>query len=79
MIIASSLPPSWDTFTEPYVGRHVGVVKQDPKKLTSSQEFIRILKEEYTKRKDRNNTQQTYYTNARHNNNSNHKALANRI
>jgi len=30
-IIASSLPPSWDVFTEPYVGRRVGVIEVDPK------------------------------------------------
>jgi hypothetical protein len=48
-IIASSLPSSWDVFTEPYVGRRVGVAENDPKKLTSSQEFIGILKEEYMK------------------------------
>ena len=45
-IIASSLPQSWDAFTEPYVGRRKGTVETDPKKLTSSQEFIGIIKEE---------------------------------
>jgi hypothetical protein len=35
-IIASSLPQSWDAFTEPYVGRRIGTVEIDPKKLTSS-------------------------------------------
>ena len=75
-IIASSLPPSWDIFTEPYVGRQVSVAEHDPKKLTSSQEFIRILKEEYVKRKERNGSaQQTYYTNTnRNNNNSNNRS-----
>jgi len=64
-IIASSLPQSWDAFTEPYVGRRVGVAEQDPKKLASSQEFIGILKEEFMKRKERNgNVQQTYFTNS---------------
>ena len=38
-IISSSLPPSWDTFTEPYVGRRRGIVENDPKKLMSSQQF----------------------------------------
>ena len=71
-IIASSLPSSWDVFTEPYVGRRVGVVEQDPKKLASSQEFIGILKEEYMKRKERNgNTQKVYYTNNNSNNQKN--------
>ena len=49
-IIASSLPQSWDAFTEPYVGRRIGTVDNDPKKHTSSQEFIGILQEEYNKR-----------------------------
>ncbi len=74
-IIASSLPSSWDVFTEPYVRRQVGVVEKDPKKLTSSQEFIGILKEEYMKRNDRNgNAHQVYHMNAKGNNNfGNHK------
>ncbi len=33
MIIVSSLPNSWNNFTEPYVGRHVGVTEQDPNPL----------------------------------------------
>ena len=47
VILSSSLPESWDTFTEPYVGIRKGVDKNDPKKTISSQEFIGILKEEY--------------------------------
>jgi hypothetical protein len=47
VILLSSLPESWDTFTEPYVGIHKGVDKNNPKKTISSQEFIGILKEEY--------------------------------
>lgn len=47
VIISSSLPLSWDAFTEPYVGGRKGVVETDPKKLMRSQEFIGILKEEY--------------------------------
>ena len=63
--IASSLPPSWDTFTEPYVGRRVGVKETDPKKLIHSQEFIGIVKEEYLRRKsrsEREKSDQTYYS-----------------
>ena len=77
-IIASSLPQSWDAFTEPYVGRRIGTVENDPKKLMSSQEFIGILKEEYLKRKNRNGTttQQTFYTNPTTNNK---KSLASRL
>jgi len=78
-IIASSLPPSWDTFTEPYVGRRIGATENDPKKLTSSQEFIGILKEEYTKRKDRQGTtQQTYYSKP-YGNNKQRQSLTDRI
>jgi len=59
-IIALSLPESWDAFTEPYIGRRIGVIETDPKKQTSSQEFIGILKEEYIKRKNRNGTSTTH-------------------
>ena len=61
----SSLPPSWDTFTEPYVGRRVGVKETNPKKLIHSQEFIGIIKEEYLQRKsrsEREKSDQTYYS-----------------
>jgi len=76
-IIASSLSPTWDIFTEPYVGRRVGVAKNNPKKQTSFQEFIGILKEEHAKRKERNGSgQQTYYSNTKK---TNGKSLANRI
>jgi hypothetical protein len=47
VIISSLLPESWDHFTDSYVSGRKGVVKNDPKKLTCSQEFIGILKEEY--------------------------------
>ena len=50
IIISSSLPLSWDTFTEPYVGRRKGLIEVDPKKLMGSQQFIGILKEEYIQR-----------------------------
>ena len=50
IIISSSLPLSWDTFTESYVGGRKGVTETDPKKLMGSQQFIGILKEEYLQR-----------------------------
>jgi hypothetical protein len=53
MIIASSLPKSWDTFTEPYIGRHKGVIETDQRKYASSQELIGIIKEESIRRKGR--------------------------
>ncbi len=80
-IIASSLPQSWDAFTEPYVGRRKGTVETDPKKLTSSQEFIGIIKEESIRRKARtiNTTTptatQTYYAQSPNQN----RPLADRI
>ena len=55
IIISSSLPLSWDTFTEPYVGGHKGLTETDPKKLMGSQQFLDILKEEYVQRQLRNN------------------------
>jgi hypothetical protein len=51
IIISSSLPSSWDIFTESYIGGQKGQVEKDPKKLMSSQEFIGIIKEEYGRRK----------------------------
>lgn len=44
IIISLPLPHSWDAFTEPYVCGRKGT---DPKKLQCSQQFIRILKEEF--------------------------------
>ena len=46
-IISTLLPPSWDSYTEPYVGQHKGETAIDAKKLMGSQEFIGIIKEEY--------------------------------
>jgi len=48
VIISSSLPSSWDTFTEPYVGGKRGLDQNDPWSTMGSQEFIGILKEHYT-------------------------------
>ncbi len=60
---------SWDAFTEPYVGCWKGIIETDPKKLTSSQEFIGIIKEEYGRWKARkestsisSTSNQTYYS-----------------
>jgi hypothetical protein len=53
VIISSSLPLSWDTFTEPYVGGQKGDYENDPKKRMKSQQFIGILKEEYLRRQAR--------------------------
>src|SRR6202453_3692744 len=53
VIISSSLPKSWDVFTESYVSGRQGEVVTDTKKLVSLQEFIGILKEEYVNRQSR--------------------------
>ena len=45
--ISSSLPASWDSFTEAYIGGHSGINGADPKQLLNSQQFIGILKEEF--------------------------------
>ena len=50
IIIASSLPPSWDHFTETYIGSETGFVHFDPKKQMSSQEFIGVIISEYNRR-----------------------------
>jgi hypothetical protein len=59
VIISSSLPQSWDHFMESYIsGGRKGMVKNNPKKLIRSQEFIGILKEENLRRKiSANNTE----------------------
>ena len=53
VLISSSLPANWDTFTEGYVGRRRDVPETDPKKLMSSQQFIGVIKEEATRREAR--------------------------
>jgi hypothetical protein len=53
VIISSSLPPTWDSFTEPYVGGHPSFIELDPKRRMTSQELIGLIKEEYLRRKFR--------------------------
>jgi hypothetical protein len=55
VIISSSLPKTWDSFTEDYVGRRTDVEEKDPKKLMPSQQFIGIIREEYLRRTVRSN------------------------
>ena len=47
--IISSLPPSWDNFTQPYISIQKGDTA-DPKVHATSQELIGVLKEEYVRR-----------------------------
>ncbi len=50
-IISASLPPSWDTFTESYVGgRAAGIIDGDLKRRMGSQHLIHIIKDEYVRR-----------------------------
>ena len=59
IIISSSLPASWDSFTEAYVGGYSGINSNDPKKLLNSQQFIGILKEEFLHREEHSQTADT--------------------
>ena len=54
-IIASSLPPTWDTFTDPYVVGQIGEETSDPKKLLDSQQFLGIIRQEAERRIMRQN------------------------
>ena len=64
-IVSSSLPESWDTFTDAYIGSRRGTA-DNMKEAIKTQEFIGILKEEYIRRKSRHDgehsrtVQQTY-------------------
>jgi len=46
-IIAASLPPSWDAFTEPYSGSGKGPIYNDPRKIVYTKVMIEVIKEEY--------------------------------
>jgi hypothetical protein len=50
--IVSSLPPSWDNFTRPYISIRKGD-STDLKLMATSQELIGVLKEEYVRRQRR--------------------------
>jgi gag-polypeptide of LTR copia-type len=43
LVIASSLPPTWDPFTDPYMGSETGIYNNDPRRTMSSQEFLGII------------------------------------
>jgi len=53
IVIISSLPPSWDSFTQPYISVQKGDTA-DPKTNATSQELIGVLKEENVQRLQRN-------------------------
>ena len=52
-IIASSLPESWDQFTDQYVAGQLDFVDTDPRKHIDTQQFLGILKQEYERRQSR--------------------------
>src|ERR1700730_1564675 len=52
-ILITSLPASWDPFTQQYIGMRSAYDRQDQKKLLSSYELIGIIKEEYFRRGQR--------------------------
>jgi hypothetical protein len=54
IVIAASLPPSWDAFTEPYSGSLKELICNDPKRRINSQQMIKVIKEEYLWREIRN-------------------------
>jgi len=53
IIIALSLPPSWDPFTKNYIGNETSFLQVNPKRQMSSQEFIGVIMAEYAHRKTR--------------------------
>jgi len=52
-IIASSLPESWDQYTDQFVAGQLDFVDTDPKKNIDTQQFIGYLKQEYKRRQSR--------------------------
>ena len=49
-IIASSLPESWDQFTDQHVAGQLDLVDTDPRKHIDMQQFIGIIKQEHERR-----------------------------
>jgi hypothetical protein len=57
-MIASSLPPSWDTFTDPYISKRSDPEENLSKRRIRSQDFIGVLIEEYRRRQERSQQEQ---------------------
>ena len=51
-ILASSLPPSWDIYTDPYISKRKDPDENGSKRKIKSQDFIGILIEEYRRQQD---------------------------
>ena len=52
-IIASSLPESWDQFTDQYVAGQLDLVDTDPRKHIDTQQFIGIIIQKHKRRQSR--------------------------
>jgi len=52
-IIASSLPESWDQFTDQFIASQLDFVDTDPRKHIDTQQFIGIIKQEHKRRQSR--------------------------
>src|SRR6266851_1704225 len=66
LLICQSLPPSWDNYTDAYIGSQTFTM-EDPRTSISSQHFIGILKNEYNHHKGHKvepygNSQQVNFT-----------------
>jgi transposase InsO family protein len=53
VLISTSLPSSWDAFTDQYIGGGKKEALVDPKKRQSVQQFIGLIREEYMRRVNR--------------------------
>jgi gag-polypeptide of LTR copia-type len=53
LVVASSLPASWDIFTDPYMGSETGIYSLDSRRNMSSQEFLGVIISEYQHRQSR--------------------------
>jgi hypothetical protein len=50
LIIASSLPPSWDAFTDQYMGSETDIYRYDSKRNMLFHEFLGVIASEYQRR-----------------------------
>jgi hypothetical protein len=82
-IVSASLPPSWQTYVEPYNGNANDPNDLDPKRKMSSDSFIGLLWEEYKIRMNRSNNRNINSANVNlvntQKNNGTRKSLEDRI
>ena len=65
IIISSSLPPSWDNFTQAYIAEVRHYATRNPFKDMSSQEFIGVIKSEAERRGKTNKSESANFGNAK--------------